>query len=57
MVSLRAWQSSAIAAVCRGAGSGSSRMCKVLVAGSGMMSPEPASAVRIRVWASSSARV
>ena len=33
MVSLRAWQSSAIATVCRGVGSGSSRMCRVLVAG------------------------
>ena len=39
-----------------GVGSGSNRTCKVLVAGSGMMSPEPARAVRIRVWASSSAR-
>ena len=56
MVSLSTWQSSAIAAVWRGAGSGSSLMCRVLVAGSGMMSPEPARAVRIRVWASSVAR-
>ena len=57
MVSLRAWQSSSMAAVCRGAGSGSRRMCRVLVSWLGMMSPEPARAVRIRVWASSSARV
>jgi hypothetical protein len=32
---------------CRGADSGSSRMCRV--SWSGMMSPDPASAVRIRV--------
>jgi hypothetical protein len=47
LVVLRAWQSSSMAAVCLGAGSGSSRMCRVLW--SGMMSPEPARAVRVRV--------
>ena len=38
LVPLRTWQSSSIAAVCRGAGSGSSRMRRM--SWSGMMSPE-----------------